>query len=256
MKKLGIIGGIGWPSTVEYYRLICQASELYHSNQQFAGPTPMPEMVIESLNMNFTVNKRGTSEDGSWSTWDAYFNQAIKRLVASGAELIIMASVTPHARLQQICQGISVPVLSVYEAIGAYCSQAGIKQLLVLGTMPTMSSAAFQISMKPFNVSALYPPNEALKFTVVETIGRLYQHKTSGAGEGIAQVVRASIAEVDLEKYAVCLGCTELPLAFPESSGEASFTVNGITYLNTSVIHASYAFQACLDSGASAYCRR
>lgn len=251
MKKIGLIGGIGWPSTAEYYRLICEASQRYHENWDFTGPTPMPEMAIESLNMNFTVNNRGTSEDGSWADWDTYFNQAMKRLVASGAELIVIASVTPHARSREISQGISVPVLSVYDAIGAYCSQAGIQKLLVLGTMPTMTSLAFQVNVKPFNVEALYPANEQLKSMVVETIGRLYQNEISGASEVIEQVVRVSIPESDMEKSAVCLGCTELPLAFPEYTGEASFRVNGIMYINTSVIHTSYAFRECVDKVAN-----
>lgn len=245
MKKLGIIGGIGWPSTIEYYRLICEASQQYHANLDVPGPTPMPEMVIESLSMNFTVNNRGTSDGGSWDAWDFYFNQAMKRLEASGAELIVIASVTPHARLKEISRGIGVPVVSMYDAIGAYCSRAGIERLLVLGTMPTMTSAALQINMEPFNVKVLFPPNEDLKAMVVETIDRLYQNEIGGAGKTIDKVVRASMPEHELERSAVCLGCTELPLAFPEYTGKDSFTINGITYVNTSVVHASYAFQEC-----------
>ena len=79
MKKIGIIGGIGWPSTIEYYRLICEASQHYHNDQEFSGPIPIPEIAIESLNMNFTVNNRGSIKPGSWETWDAYFKSAISR---------------------------------------------------------------------------------------------------------------------------------------------------------------------------------
>lgn len=243
MKKLGIVGGIGWPSSIEYYRLICEASQLFHEKLEVTGPTPMPEMVIESLDMNFTVNNRGTPEPGSWATWDSYFNQAMRRLEASGAELILIASVTPHARLKEISHGISVPVLSIYDAIGKYCTKAGFERLLVLGTMPTMNSPAFQNNMGPFNVSVLFPPNERLKSMVVETIGRLYQNEDDGAHEAIEQIVRASIPEQELKTCAVCLGCTELPLAFLDHTDQASFTINGITYLNATVIHASYAFQ-------------
>ena len=248
MKKIGIIGGIGWPSTIEYYRLICEASQIYHSGKNFTGPTPMPEMVIESLNMNFTINNRGTTESGSWAVWDEYFNHAIKRLENNGAELIVIASVTPHGRLNEISKGVNAPVLSIYDALGDYCAHAGIKKLLVLGTMPTMSSPAFYTNLAPFGVDVQHPHDEKQKSVVVDIIGRLYQNKREGAGESIDQAVRASISASDLENSAVCLGCTELPLAFPDFPGEASFRVNGITYINSAVVHASYAFRACTHS--------
>jgi aspartate racemase len=62
MKKIGIIGGIGWPSTIEYYRHICKLSLAYHANLNITGPAPMPEILIESLNLNFAATNRGTSE--------------------------------------------------------------------------------------------------------------------------------------------------------------------------------------------------
>ena len=75
MKKIGIVGGVGWPSTIEYYRLICEASQLYHKGKDFSGPIPIPEISIESLNMNFTINNRGSSEPGSWAAWDDYLDR-------------------------------------------------------------------------------------------------------------------------------------------------------------------------------------
>ena len=106
MKKIGIIGGLGWPSTIEYYRHICELSLEYHANKNIAGPSPMPEILIESLNLNFAVTNRGTSEPGSWDIWDSYFNNALGRLSKGGAELILIAAVTPHARLNEISKGI------------------------------------------------------------------------------------------------------------------------------------------------------
>src|SRR5690625_8022955 len=103
----------------------------------------MPEMVIESLNMNFTINNRGTTESGSWAVWDEYFNYAIKRLENNGAELIVIASVTPHGRLNEISKGVNAPVLTIYDALGDYCAHAGIMKLLMSGTKPTMYSSAF-----------------------------------------------------------------------------------------------------------------
>ena len=84
MKKIGIIGGIGWPSTIEYYRHICELCLAYHADKNISGPAPMPEMLIESLNLNYAVTNRGTSKPGSWDVWDTYFNNALRRLSAGG----------------------------------------------------------------------------------------------------------------------------------------------------------------------------
>ena len=248
MKKIGIIGGIGWPSTIEYYRHICELSMEYHADINFIGPVPMPEILIESLNLNFAVNNRGTSEPGSWDVWDSYFNNALERLSKAGADLILIAAVTPHSRLNEISKDIDVPILSIYAAVGSQCKKHNIESLLVLGTMPTMTSAAFKEGMNDYGVRAFYPQTEELKAEVLEIIERLYQNKTEGASEAIAKLVIACIPneEPGINKTAVCLGCTELSVAFDELKGESSFDHKGVFYLNASIAHAELAFEACV----------
>jgi aspartate racemase len=246
MRKIGIIGGIGWPSTIEYYRLICEASQLYHNDKKFSGPTPMPEIVIESMNMNFTVNNRGSTEPDSWHMWDEYFTAAIHRLENSGAELILLASVTPHARLAEISKDTNIPIISIYESIGAHCNANGIVNLLVLGTMPTMTSPSFKCGMEKFGVNVFHPPTGKLKTGVIDVIEKLYQNKTDGAALTIDELVRSCVPVEELDNTAVCLGCTELPLAFKGLKDNSSFKYRGVNYLNSSVVHALSAFQACV----------
>lgn len=245
MKKIGIVGGIGWPSTIEYYRLICEASQLFHKGKDFSGPIPMPEISIESLNMNFTVNNRGSSEPSSWAAWDDYFKAAVKRLEKSGAELIVIASVTPHARLEEISKGTGTPIISIYESIGSHCNANGVANLLVLGTMPTMTSPAFKHGMEKFGINAFHPQTEQLKSKVLGVIERLYQNKTDGAASEIGNIVRSCVSADELDNTAVCLGCTELPIAFGSFSNSSGFEYQGVNYLNSSVVHALSAFQAC-----------
>lgn len=245
MKKIGIVGGVGWPSTIEYYRLICEASQRYHKDKDFSGPIPMPQIAIESLDMNFTVNNRGSSELGSWDEWDTYFNSALKRLVKSGAELILIASVTPHARLKEISKGINIPVISIYTSVGSYCNNNKIKNLLVLGTMPTMNSPAFKEALNPFGVRVIHPETDGMKNSVVQVIERLYQNQTDGAAADIDKIVQSCISGNDWSNTAVCLGCTELPLAFNGCNNLSSFEHNAVKYLNSPVVHALSVFEEC-----------
>ncbi|MCB1701756.1 MAG: aspartate/glutamate racemase family protein [Halioglobus sp.] len=245
MKKIGVVGGVGWPSTIEYYRLICEASQLFHKDKDVSGPVPMPEISIESLDMSFTVNNRGSSEPGSWKEWDEYFNSALKRLVKCGAELILIASVTPHTRLKEISKGIHIPVISIYDSVGSYCNSNGIKDLLVLGTMPTMNSPMFKDALGPFGVNVSYPETAGMKEKIVQIIERLYQNQTDGAASDIDKIVKSCISEKELSSTTVCLGCTELPLAFEGSSNLSGFEHDAVRYLNSSVVHALSVFEAC-----------
>ncbi len=210
MKKIGIVGGVGWPSTIDYYKTICALSQSYWGAQGHSKPLPIPEIAIESLNMNFTVNNRGSDEPGSWEAWDQYFQMALKLLESGGAELLIIASVTPHARLEKISQTVNIPVLSVYEAIGRHCSALGVKDLLVLGTQPTMSSPSFVEGIASFGINSFYPRTSELKAEVVRIIENLYHNRTEGAPEMIKTVVRESLSSERLANTAVCrdaLGC-------------------------------------------------
>ena len=246
MKKIGILGGIGWPSTIEYYRLICEASQTYRQGKGFSGIIPMPEISIESLNMHFTVNNRGSSEEGSWAAWDEYFKEAIRRLEVSGAELIVIASVTPHARLEEISKGIGTPIVSIYESIGSHCKDHGIKNILVLGTALTMKSPAFKRGVEKFGVNALHPQTEQLQHQVINVIERLYQNRTDGTASDIENLVRSCIPSDELDQTAVCLGCTELSLAFKGFCNSPTFEYQGISYINSSVVHSLSAFQRCV----------
>lgn len=243
MKKIGIVGGIGWPSTIEYYRLICEASQRYHSTDKIAGPVPMPEMVIESLDIHVTVTNRGTEDPATWVVWDRYFQSALARLEASGADVLVMASVTPHTRLATLSEAITTPIISVYDSVGAYCQKSGIKNLLLLGTMPTMTTTAFADRLAHWAVSGSYPVDSADINTVVATIDQLYQNKKTGAAEAIQSVVHNS---VDSHSTVVCLACTELPLAFETGANLAEFSYNGIRFINAAVIHAEDVFEACI----------
>ncbi len=246
MRKIGIVGGIGWPSTIEYYKRICELSQEYHSDKEFLGPAPMPEISIESLDMNFTVNNRGNSNPESWEKCDQYFKDALARLEIAGAEIIALASVTPHSRLEERSKGISASILSVYDALGAFCKRQKITTVLVLGTMPTMASSHLVDAVSTYGVNAFYPASDADKSYLANIIARLYANDTESASSNIEKVVRASLSDVESQNVAVCLACTELPIAFGDNGTKTKFVHNGIVYLNSSMVHAEEIFSACI----------
>jgi aspartate racemase len=103
MKKIGIVGGLAWPSTVDYYSELCRRSEEWQKARNPQAAPWMPEMSIESLDVNKALSYIGNDEDvESWSRFDEYHRSALLRLEASGAEFALMAANTPHHRFAAI----------------------------------------------------------------------------------------------------------------------------------------------------------
>ena len=197
--------------------------------------------------MNFTVNNRGNSKPASWEKCDLYFNRALCRLESAGAEIIAIASVTPHSRLEERSKGVNVPILSIYDALGAFCEEEEISTLLVLGTMPTMTTPNLVEGVSAYGVRSFYPESDVAKSNVVSIINNLYENNIESASCDIEKIVRDSLGDIETKNVAVCLACTELPVAFGEKGKKPKFVHNDVMYLNSSVIHADLIFSACVE---------
>lgn len=249
MKKLGIVGGVGWPSTVDYYRALCRLSDAYYAGKGVNGPTPIPEMSIESIDINKSFGLRGGALDdhASWAGYDQYFRDALLRLEASGAELAIIAGNTPHNRFAAITDGIRIPVLSIFEAVAQECVRLGARDLLILGTAPTMELPVFRQVLSSHAIDAQPPKSAAERKKVVDLIAELYASRGNGAAARIRGVIHNSLPATGRMRN-VCLACTELPHAFRGLENESSIVVGGTRYLNSTMIHARAAFAALLAS--------
>ncbi|MCV6604735.1 MAG: amino acid racemase [Porticoccaceae bacterium] len=251
MKKIGILGGLAWPSTVEYYQTICRLSQQWHTGKSFTGPTPMPEFSIESLNVNYSVNNWGTTNhDQSWQQWDTYMNSGLKRLQTSGADFAIIASNTPHNRLRTISVGIDIPIIDIFSAIAELCKQNDIEEFLLLGTAPTINQPNYSGQLKAHGINSIVP-NEQDKKIVFDLIRQLYTGNFKGADSTLMALVQRTFSRSYNLKPVVCLACTELPLAFPYLKDQAIFEHDGVTYINTAVAHAEAAFRYAVEDHSS-----
>ncbi len=250
MKKIGIIGGVAWLSTVEYYKAICRFSEQRHRHLRYDGAPPMPEISIESMNMNYSYGLRGIEGDeASWRGYDEYFRSALSRLETSGAEFVIIASNTPHNRFDTITRDRKVPVINIFDVVANECERLGIDQILLLGTAPTMSSAVFPKLLMKRGISGKPPESASDRSLVVETIAYLQSGRAEGAATVINAIINREFAAQQKSRKAVCLACTELPLAFHDQVESAIFEIADVLYMNTTILHAQAAFEfAMADS--------
>ena len=242
MKKIGIVGGVGWLSTVDYYTEICRRSERRDVGNQ-NGVRPTPEMSIESLDLSKAAFYIGVDgDDASWSRFDEYHRAALQRLEASGADFALIASNTPHHRFDAIARGIGIPVINIFEVVAKECARLEAEQVLILGTTVTMGSPEFRKRFAERGVEAASPQDGELRALTAGLIAELQAGKTEGAAQRIGRIARTSFAGQFTARPVVCLACTELPLAFPEWKTLSSFSVDGVTYVNSSAVHIGAAF--------------
>jgi len=241
MKKIGIVGGVGWRSTVDYYRELCRRAEALHAARGLAGLPEMPEMGIESLDLRRAVALLGQDGDeDSWLEFDAYHRAALRRLEASGADFAILASNTPHARLASIRRGVAIPVLSSFDAVASACARIDVRRVLILGTAVTMGSPALRSAFADRGIEAAGPGSDGARAAIVDLIARLQLGEAADAADLLGRTARAALAGAG---GAVCLACTELPLAFPEAQTLPVFEVEGVVYVNTTAVHVAAAFE-------------
>ncbi|OYU29262.1 MAG: Asp/Glu racemase [Burkholderiales bacterium PBB2] len=252
MKKIGIVGGVAWASTVEIYQTLCQLAQAQAHAQTTAqglGPTgapQMPEFSIESLNIARSQSLRGIEGDeASWAGFDAYFRAALLRLQASGVDFALIASNTPHNRFEAITAGLSLPVLNLFELVAQEAAALGLRRLLILGTEPTMRGQALPSALARQDIEACVPRACSAERAALAPL--ILQLQAAPQAEAAAAQIQALALQTLGEsarngEAAICLACTELPLAFPAHREAPVFEAAGLRYLNTTRILAQAAF--------------
>jgi aspartate racemase len=254
IKKIGIVGGVAWPSTVVYYSELSRRGDELRLTRGANAPasaldTAM-EMAIESLDLNRAVAYWGDDDDdASWARFDEYHRNALKRLEASGAEVAVMASNTPHHRFETIVRGIGIPVISIVDAAANAAARLGAREVLILGTAVTMRSAKFREGFANHEIAARGPRDQQARAMTEELIRELQAGKTAGAAERLGEIARESFAAEFSGPPVVCLACTELPLAFVDENFVATFEDRGVTYISTSAAHVDAVFEFAVAEG-------
>jgi aspartate racemase len=243
MKKIGIVGGVAWLSTVEYYSELCRRSEELWLRSGRAGPPAYPELTIESLDLNRTVFYLGTHVDEkSWRQFDDYHRVALQHLETSGADFALMACNTAHHRFTSIVRGIGIPVINIFHETAKECARLGATEVLILGTGLTMGSAVFRDAFAKHGIEASGPDDEAARAATVELISQLQLGRRDGAADRVHTIAKRAFERRFKGRPVVCLACTELPLAFPEQNKLSSFESEGVLYVNTAAVHINAAF--------------
>jgi aspartate racemase len=238
MKKIGLVGGLAWVSTIEYYSEIHRAVEAQFTNAVYQELQPSLEMSIESLDLTTALSYIGSENDEStWSKFDTYHRNALLRLQHSGAECLAIASNTPHARFDSIVRGVDIPVVDIFTVVAEEAASRGLRHVLILGTPLTMMSQRFKLVLSSHGVRTIEVTDHVSISETFDLIGRLQCGRMQEAAERIEGIVRRSWKAPPQVQPCIILACTELPLAFQESVREPVFVYGDITYINPMALH-------------------
>jgi len=221
MRKIGLIGGISWVSTSDYYTLINKGI-----NEKLGGLN-FSECLIYSFNYA-DIKKNNDAND-----WDSTFNMLFKAaevLKSGGAEAILLCANTMHVIADRLQEAIDIPLIHIAEETAIQIQKKEIKKVGLLGTRFTMELDFFKDKLAGKGIEAIIPESEEAKdfihYTIFEELGRgIATEETKKRYLEIANDLIKNGAE------GIILGCTEIPLVIKE--GDLSVPIFDTTLIHT-----------------------
>ncbi len=222
MKTVGLIGGIGPESTIEYYRFIIEGYRERISDRSY------PPIIINSIDLNKLVTWMETSQLAEVAD---YLVAAIDTLAAARVDFIAIAANTPHIVFNEVRARSPLPMVSIVEATRAKASALGLRRLGLLGTGFTMRSHFYQDVFTEKQIEIVVPTAEEQDYVHEKYFSELV--KNIIVPETRARLL--AIVERLKTEHAIdglILGGTEIPLILRDDA-------NTLPFLDTTRIHAT-----------------
>ncbi len=222
-KRIGILGGMSPESTVAYYEYITRTY-----TERF-GDYGYPEILIYSVSFQQYVDWPNQER---WDLVAEGLIEAAQRLVAAGADLILIATNTMHLVFDEVQASVEVPMLSLLDATAEAILARDLRTVGLLGTKFTMEKGFYQEALARQGISTLVPGADDREY--VHRV--IYDELVAGqirdeSRTGYLEVIRRLVGR---GAEGVVLGCTEIPLLVDEDSA-------GVPLFDTTQIHAEFA---------------
>jgi aspartate racemase len=224
MKTIGLIGGMSWESTVDYYKYLNEGVK------GALGGLNSAKILLYSYNFS-EVEIMQHLEDWDELTKDI-IDKAVK-LQEAGADMIAICTNTMHKMAPDIEKIINIPLIHIADATGRAIKQKGQKKVALLGTNFTMNGDFYKERIKEkFDIEVIVP-NEKDK-QIVHNI--IYKELCHGIIKDESKYKYIEIIEKLAKEGAegVILGCTEIPLLIKE--GDTSIPVYDTTKIHSDVL--------------------
>ena len=230
MKTMGLIGGMSWESSIEYYRIINQ-----ETRKRLGGLHSAKSIM---LSVDF-AEIEALQDQGRWDEAGTLLTTAGQNLEAGGADFVVLCTNTMHKVAADIQANIHIPLLHIADATARKIKQEGIARIALLGTRFTMEEDFYKGRLtRTSGLDVLIPePDE------IATVNRIiYDELCVGKILQDSKAAYAQIMEGLVKKGAqgIILGCTEIGLLVQQ-------TDSTVPLFDTTEIHAEAAVAFALE---------
>ena len=230
MKLIGIVGGIGPESTIDYYRLFIST---YRERRPDGG---YPPVVINSIDLARALKLVSSNDLAGLA---AYMLEEVRRLARAGATHGLLSSNTPHIVFDELRRASPIPLISIVETACRAAVERKLKRVGLFGTRFTMQGGFYQKVFARDGIAVAIPGPEDQEFIHDTYLNELVNGVVLAATrERYIAIARRMKREQDIE--ALILGGTELPLLLRDAIGI------GMMLLDTARLHVEAAVSELL----------
>ncbi|BCO21014.1 aspartate racemase [Alteromonas sp. KC3] len=224
MKKLGLIGGMSWESTVSYYQAINRGV-----NASLGG-LHSAKLLLSSV--DFALIER-LQHEGQWDEMANMLSEEAVCLASAGAEAILICTNTMHKVADAVEGAVTVPLLHIADATGTALQQQGISKVGLLGTQFTMEQTFYSGRLKEkFDIDVVIPDQAQRR--IIHSV--IYEQLCKGVicVESRKAYIEIINALCEQGAQGVILGCTEIALLVQQEH-------TSVRLFDTTAIHAQAA---------------
>jgi aspartate racemase len=230
MKTIGLIGGMSWESSLEYYRIINEtAKELL--GELHSAKSLMYTFNFEEIEM--------LQRQGDWNKLTDMMINVAKKLEAGGADMIVICTNTMHKVADQVQNEITIPLIHIADSTAEKIKQSDLKRIGLLGTKFTMEEAFYKERLAEKYGLEVIIPEETDRQIVHDTI---YKELVVGKiKEPSRQEFKKIIQRLKMQgAEGIILGCTEIPLLIRKTDVD-------IPLFDTTMLHAQSAVKYAIE---------
>lgn len=202
MKVIGLIGGMSWESTAEYYRIINETVKERLGGHQSA------KILLYSLNFSEIEELQ---REGRWEEATEVMCDAARVIEQGGANCILICTNTMHKMAPEVQRAVTIPLLHIADATAIEIKKKGIERVALLGTKYTMEEEFYKRRLRVnYSLDVMIPPEEDRNIVNQTIYDELCLGKVEE--ESKKQFVRIINSLKEEGAEGVILGCTEISL--------------------------------------------
>ncbi|WP_094701337.1 aspartate/glutamate racemase family protein [Brevibacillus laterosporus] len=201
MKTIGLLGGMSWESTTEYYKHINQMVN------QRVGALASARCVVYSVNFEEIVQ---CQKEGRWDDAAAILGGAAQRIEKAGADCLLVCTNTMHKIAEQISALITIPFLHIADATAEKIQERKLRKVGLLGTKFTMEQDFFIEKMKNHGIEIIVPAEKERDIVHQVIFDELCKGIITNTSRQAYRNIMDELVKAGAE--GIILGCTEITL--------------------------------------------